>query len=157
MGLILCVTCGKQKTIKPIKRGAKFKCGNCGCRSPLVLARGRGTDRDGVSLEEAKRQTFAGLLRYAELKQFKPGWAARKFKLLWGFYPRGIIVDPAPMIPALHLWVKKQGREWAKAKRKAQQTLFTGSLTAALQSPPIEVDQDGHIPGTLLTPDDLDV
>jgi DNA-directed RNA polymerase subunit RPC12/RpoP len=157
LGILACPACGRRKVVKPIKRGAKFRCGNCGSKVPLVLMRATGIDREGLSIEAAQRQTLAGLMRYAEHKGFKPGWWARKFKILFGSYPRGLTVESAPMTAELRLWVRKQGQVWAREKRKAQQTLFTDSPTVARQSPPTEVDQDGHIPGTLLTPDDLDV
>lgn len=116
LGLLCCPCCGRQKPVKPIKRGAKFKCVNCGCRSPLVLMRGNGTERPGLDLQEAMRSTLAGLLRHAEFKGFKPGFAAVKFRELFGMWPK-IKTEPEPAAAALLLWVKRQNRAYAKARR----------------------------------------
>jgi hypothetical protein len=116
MASICCPGCGNRKIIKPVKRGSRFKC-SCGCREVLILVRKKGTDRAGVDAETARRQSLAGLKRHAEIKRFKPGWVAFKYRTLWGVFPDGIEAEAAPMLPELHLWVKKQGSAFAKAKK----------------------------------------
>jgi hypothetical protein len=120
MGVVACPCCGRRKAVKPIPRGARFRCTSCGCRDPLILMRDKGTDRSGVGVDEAMRQTLAGLMRIAEYRGFKPGWAFFKFKRLFGRDPPQIDVKSEPAIAELRLWVKKQARIWAKAKRMTE-------------------------------------
>ena len=151
MGLLVCVTCGRQTWLKPIKRGAKFKCGNCGCKIVLVLPRAKGADRPGASPSEAMRQTLAGLKRIAEHRGFKPGWVFFKFKTLFSRNPDGIEAEPEPATAELRLWIKRQAREWAKAKKATEPPpLFDQEP----ESP--EIGPDGFIPGTLMTPEDFE-
>src|ERR1700733_8592468 len=96
MGLIICCCCGKQKPVKPIKRGARFRCATCGNGGILVLTRGKGMEKPGVPLQEAMRQTLAGLLKIAEYRGFKPGFVFFKFRTLFGVSPQGIEAQPEP-------------------------------------------------------------
>ena len=116
MGTVICPGCNKHKTIKPIKRGARFRC-SCGCRESFILMRAKVSDREGMPPDEAKRASLAGLRRYGDHKGFKPGWAACKFRVLWGHWPNGIEVEPAPCPVGLLAWIKRQGKAWAKEKR----------------------------------------
>lgn len=130
MGLVACPGCGNRKAVKPIKRGSRFKC-SCGCLAVLILVRAKGSDRKGVDRVEARRQTLAGLKKHAELRGFKPGWIAHKFRTLWGEWPNGIETDPEPMLAELRLWIKKEARLWAKT-RKASEGAAGQTLTSEL-------------------------
>lgn len=155
MGTLNCPACGHQKPMKPIKRGARFRCSNCGCREILILMRGRGTEKPGVSVQEAMRQTLAGLMRIAEYRGFKPGWIFHKFRALFGVSPKGVEARPEPATAELRLWIKRQARAWAKAKRATEAPISLeppDDLAAMLQ-----IGDDGFVTGTLMRADDLDV
>ena len=151
MGIVCCPACGHQKPVKPIPRGARFRCGNCGCREILILTRGKGTEKPGVPLQEAMRQTLAGLMRIADYRGFKPGWVYHKFRSIFGTAPKGVKTEAEPATAELRLWIKRQARAWAKAKRATERPItFT-------DPEPLEAGPDGFVAGTLLRPEDFDV
>jgi hypothetical protein len=157
MGLIQCGCCGRQRDLKPIPR-KKFKCSNCGCRSPRIIRRVKVWmtfgDIPGLPIEEARRRTYAGLLWFAAQKHFKSGWPLMKYKTLFGvFPPRGLTPDPEPMSAGLSHWLDKQNAVYAQALRKKERAL----LAAVAPPLPVGLDVNGFIPGTLCTPEDLDV
>lgn len=157
MGLIQCPSCGKQRDLKPIPR-KKFICSNCGCRSPRIIRRVKVWmtfgDIPGVTVEEARRRTYAGLLWFAAQKGFKQGWPGMKFKTLFGkFPPRDLQPEPEPMSSGLSHWLEKQNAVYAQGLRKKERI----ALAAAAPPLPIVPDVNGFIPGTLCTPEDLDV
>ena len=69
-----------------------------------------------VPAAEARVLTYAGLLSIARERGYKVGWAGMKYRAIYGKWPEG---QPEPVNPSGELmwWIKKQGKEWAKAKR----------------------------------------
>ncbi len=122
MGLIICLACGCQKGLTPLKRG-KYRCTNCGAADPR-LVRGKAEkvwmdgEKAGVDIETARHRTYAGLKWYAENRGYKPGWAAVKFKKIFGQWPNGEAVEEA-VVPqqGLYRWIKKQNASYAKERR----------------------------------------
>lgn len=129
MGLLHCFCCGRQREVKPIRKGAAYTCGNCGAKQVRIVrskhqARDVSwTEKDGVSEYEAKHQTYAGLRRHAEHRGYKKakGWCAVKFKEIFGRWPNGEAVESAaPASAGLLWWIRKQNAAYRK-RRKAEE------------------------------------
>jgi hypothetical protein len=68
-----------------------------------------------------KREFYGELLGIARARQFKPGWAAHKFKEKYGDWPPYRHADPLPPSDATLRWVKSRNIAWAKSRRAAGQ------------------------------------
>lgn len=114
-------------------------CPNCGAE-PSVLASGplenegelieiipgkaaRRAKKGGDHWTERERQAFfAELKTYGAQHDYKPGWAAAKFKDRFNDWPPrswSSIAPAAEVSPAIGSWVKSQNIRWAKSKRRA--------------------------------------
>ncbi len=79
-------------------------------RSELVYRRLKANDQKAV---------YAGLLWIVKTKGFKPGWAAYKFKELFGDWPHLGFVEPQQPPSDLLTWIERQRRNYgARMKRK---------------------------------------
>jgi hypothetical protein len=121
LGLIICLSCGRQRLVSPIKKKNYF-CSNCEARHPRLVRREIAlvvwADREGVEPELARHQTFAGLKKYAEYRGYKPGWASMKFKELFGRWPNGESNEAAA--PAAHEllgWIRRQNAAYGRRMR----------------------------------------
>ncbi len=123
MGLIICLACGCQKELTPLKRG-KYRCHNCGALEPRLLRQRKvwmdeWGDKAGVDIETARHRTYAGLKWYAQNKGYKSGWASMKFKAIFGRWPNGEAKEEAAAPgEGLMRWIKKQNANYAKERRK---------------------------------------
>lgn len=127
MGLVVCLACGSQKQITPLKLG-KYRCSHCGAGEPRLI-RGRaekvwmGGEKDGCDVETARHQTYAGLVWLAEQRGYKKprGWAAHKFRAIFGRWPNGE-ANEAGSAPSSGLlrWDKKQRALYAKEQREIE-------------------------------------
>ena len=69
----------------------------------------------------AKQMTHAMLLSVAVRRGYKPGWAGMKYKAIYGAWPPwGEVPEPQNPSGELMWWIRKQGKEYAKAKRAAE-------------------------------------
>jgi hypothetical protein len=57
-----------------------------------VVADGELVDPAHATFEE-KRAVYLGLVRQAELKGFRPGWAAHQYREAFGCWPKGFVED----------------------------------------------------------------
>src|SRR5271157_4619670 len=97
MGLIVCFACGRQREVKPIKKGAKYSCSSCGAKQVRIIRSQNHAsniswcDKDGIDADEAKHQAYAGILGHATAREFKnaKGYAAHKFRELFARWPNG--------------------------------------------------------------------
>ena len=130
MGLLVCISCGRQRIVKPIKKSARYFCNSCGAKQIRIIRSQRHagliswTDKEGVSEYEAKHQTYAGLRRHAESRGYKNpnGWCAHKFRQIFGRWPNGEASEQsAPAAPSLLWWVRKQNAAYRKQKRAEEQ------------------------------------
>ncbi len=91
-----------------------------------------------------KNRTYGKLLWYCRQRQYKDGWAANKYRELYGVWPRGLDYMQHYSSPdmALYSWIKSTQIRYAKgiAKREAKPE-------------PSYVPQ--YVPGTLCTEDDM--
>ena len=60
------------------------------------------------------RQFYSGLLRIAQERGYKHGWAAHKHKEKFGVWPATNRVTAAPPDPAVRSWVKSRQIAYAK-------------------------------------------
>ncbi len=65
----------------------------------------------------AKLATHAGLLSIAVHRGYKPGWAAVKYKSMYGAWPPRETPEIQNPNSELLWWIKKQNTEYAKARR----------------------------------------
>ena len=56
------------------------------------MADGELVDPAHATFEE-KRAVYLGLVRQAELKGFRPGWAAYQYREAFGCWPKGFVED----------------------------------------------------------------
>jgi DNA repair protein RadD len=102
---ILCPTCG----FKPQARGEDIDV------LPGVL---REMKSGGMAEREMKQYTYSQLLAIAKERNYSDGWAAHKYKKLFGVWPRKLSARPATPTPEMISWVKSQQIAWAKRKEK---------------------------------------
>lgn len=69
--------------------------------------------------EEARVLTYGALISIAAHRGYKKGWAAMKYKLMYGVWPN---FEASANNPSGELtwWIRKQGKEYAKAKRESE-------------------------------------
>jgi len=77
------------------------------------------TDKSGKIQIEAQSGTYAGLLWVVENKKYKIGWAAIKFKIIFGYWPPPSIENISPDLPSplLLRFIASQNEIWKKHKR----------------------------------------
>jgi superfamily II DNA or RNA helicase len=95
---------------------------------------------------EGKAQTYGQLLWYSRSKGYSDGWAAHKYRQIYGVWPRGLdhhIHMHAPDM-VLASWMKAQNIRHAKGQEKRRATMSDNAQPSAT------------IPGTLMTQQDLE-
>jgi len=157
-------------------------CPNCGHtfkrESKVVHAPGELQELGVKPAPSAKRfpdrvTTSAMLKGYALERGYQPGWAANKYKDLYGVWPRGEPHRAAPRMPSMELrsWIKSTQIRWAAGKRKAEQPRRDAMYIEGVRSmantrpqseepapppPPAIPPAQRLIPGTLMTAQDLE-
>lgn len=156
MGLLVCFACGRQREVKPIKKGKTYTCSNCHARQIRII-RSKAhasyiswSDKEGISEYEAKHQIMAYLKHYQERKGYKNGWSAHKFKALFARWPNGEASElPAPPSSEFNRWIRKQNADYRK-RRKAEESRLAdaGSWVSG------RVHDSASISHSLMTDDD---
>ncbi len=78
---------------------------------------------------EQKRNFFGQLKHYAKEHNYKPGWAAFKYKTLMGVWPNAYNnVEPIPTGNQVRGWIRHEQIKWAKSQQKKETGLATGKL-----------------------------
>jgi len=125
MLLIICASCGRRRTFERKPKG-RLKCTCCGSLAVRVFRRIKTwmviEDFDGRP--DARTAVYHQLVWYAGQKGYKPGWAACKFKAIYGVWPNGEAtwVDPVnpsepPSIQLMH-WINKENAAYAAQQRR---------------------------------------
>ena len=124
--MVICYACMHQREVFTTYR--YNICGNCGARNPIKV-RGQNTvgkrwwvewyDKEGHSPEHARQFVYSGLKWYAEQRNYKQGWAARKYLLIFGEWPSDDVkqLDAEPPLAPLMDWIKRENALWKKQKR----------------------------------------
>jgi hypothetical protein len=145
----------RRDRLKPPKTA---KCPNCGFiaqhhAEPIRPAAGTLLELNGDTFKvaavakklESKDATFGQLKWYAINKKYNQGWAANKYRAIYGVWPRSLSyeIHMRPPCAALASWIKSQNIRWAKGEGRKRRwddaVVNTGSR---------------RTPGTLMTEDD---
>jgi DNA-directed RNA polymerase subunit RPC12/RpoP len=114
---LICVSCHHHAEIKPLKKDARLRCKECGSRVARTTRVVKSNMLNGGVTEPgaARVLTYAGLLSIAEQRGYKPGWAAMKWKIIFGDWPpddRPPVQNPSQ---ELMWWIRQQNIAYAKA------------------------------------------
>ena len=162
MALLVCFCCGRQREIKPLKKGIVYSCSNCGAKHIRIIRSRKYSggvswaDSDGVSADEARHQAYAGLRRYAEHRGYQKanGWCANKFREIFGRWPNGeAMVAAAPASAGLLWWIRQQNT--AFKKRMREQELRLACVGGGL--PVRDATSIDNTESALMSDDDWDV
>jgi superfamily II DNA or RNA helicase len=151
--------CPQCHFVKPPKTAECPACGYVTVHQPKLLTNAPGLLRELREEDvhkpapvarrlEGKAETYGQLMWYARKHSFKDGWAAMKYKTIYGVGPIGMTVTDATFKPpemVLASWIKAQNIRWAKSKRwngngrtngnghqisgRPEKTLVSGALT----------------------------
>jgi hypothetical protein len=66
--------------------------------------------------KEEQQKFYSELVAYTEMKGYKEGFAAVKFKEKYGDYPKGLHKVPLPVSPKTLSWLKHRAIAYAKSK-----------------------------------------
>src|SRR5580765_3072981 len=106
---VICIGCHHAVDMKVPRKG-NLRCSNCGSAVARTVRVMKKVMLNGgrSSAEDARIRVFAGLLSVAKERGYKRGWAAVKFKAVYGVWPDRL--DPPPENPSGELmwWIKKQ-------------------------------------------------
>ena len=144
MGLLICVVCLRQKILKPIPR-RPFRCTNCGARVVRKVRRVKVwmdlSDKPGIDPEQARLQTYSGLLWFVHSRGYKIGWAAVKFRALTSSWPprEWSELEPGNVSLELMLWERKQQAAYAKMQRDKEKVAKAKPVE---QSSPLMSEED---------------
>lgn len=104
-------------------------------------------------LNVGPRRIYGALLDYALRKGWRPGWAAFAFKEVFGAWPRD--QDRAGGRCTLGNFLIE---EWAASRPKRPRRVSKPApLVELAEQPPIKVEADGFIAGTLMREEDIGV
>jgi ribosomal protein L37E len=122
--LIICASCGRRRTLEHKPKGT-LRCSVCGAGAARIVRKIKAwmayDDYDGAGLERAREDTMAGLVWYAHQRGYKPGWAAVKFKAIYGCWPNGESqAKPEPPQVELMRWIGRQNLRYAAEMRKQE-------------------------------------
>ena len=126
----LCPAC---KYLKPAK---VHKCPACGFAPQrqsdvevgdgelTLLKRGKGAEkrhqvRKGLDEFGSKQSTYGQLLTLVRERGYKPGWAANKYRTIYGVWPRGLSETPEPVSPRMSQFLRAEAIRYAYAKKGA--------------------------------------
>lgn len=150
-GMLVCANCGHKSTPPP---AVKEYTG-----AALEQFAGKKSHRKGDQFTlEQKALFLAELKTYGMAKEYKPGWAAAKYKDRFEVWPDWSIknVPPATTISvATTNWIKSQNIKWAKSKRRQEGGGAQSESAAPAEPFAAPAAPGGFAQGTLLTEDDL--
>ena len=98
------------------------------------LARGP----SGMLIAETPRSASVRL-SIARERDYKVGWAAMKYKIIYGIWPEAKDVEPARPSGEILWWIKKQNIAYAKARRAEE---GEKPIKPALPDSPLMTEED---------------
>jgi len=124
----LCPAC---KYLKPAK---VHKCPACGFAPQrqsevevrdgelVLLKRGKGADsrhqvRKGLDEFGSKQSAYGQLLTLVRERGYKPGWAANKYRTIFGVWPRGLSETPEPVGLRMSQFLRAEAIRFSYAKK----------------------------------------
>lgn len=108
--------CGKCHHVNPVDEPACTVCGHVRRRPSRVES----TEEKLVRLtgRADKQETYSQLLCIATDRGYSRGWAAHKYRELWGVWPRGLQDTLMVPTPKMRAWVTSQQIRYAKRKER---------------------------------------
>jgi hypothetical protein len=140
LGLIICIACQRQRIFDPLQR-LNYYCSNCGAHHPQRIYRRKvwmdWTEKQGIIKTQAKSGIYASLRWIVAQKGYKPGWAAMKFKIIFGDWPPKEFEFIEPEVPtSILLWfIQRQNDIWKRQKRAEEKKTAADRVNL----PPVEV------------------
>ncbi len=165
---VICISCHHAVEKSPIPRNRRLKCTACGSVVARVVRVIKMDMLNGGQMpsDAAKTLTHAGLISIAHHRGYKKGWAAVKYKKIYGVWPDG---DPPPENPSGELtwWIRQQGKEYAKMMRGKESAIVSsphgenakseGSRADVGGTRPHKFNPTGGVEETLMSKDDYEV
>lgn len=115
MAWVVCCSCHHYAEVKPLPRGAKLKCSNCQAKAVRTVRQLKTSMLNGGQMpaDVARVLTHAALVSIANHRGYKPGWAAAKFKAIYGYWPDN---KPEPQNPSGELlwWIRQGNKKFAR-------------------------------------------
>jgi superfamily II DNA or RNA helicase len=109
-----------------LKPPRAYVCPSCGFaperRSDIKPADGELTEvtpRRPQAPYAERQRWFSGLLYIAERREYKPGWAAHKFRERFGHWPNDMLREARPPATDILNWVRSRQIAYAKARSAA--------------------------------------
>ena len=99
-------------------------CSHCGFEKPnpreVIQVPGelRELQAANAKLRINNQDFYSQILHFAQVKGYKPGWAAYKYKEKFGVFPDGLSAVPTPPTAATLGWIKSRTIAFAKSKAR---------------------------------------
>ena len=74
--------------------------------------------RKGVEEFGSKQSAYGQLLTLVRERGYKPGWAANKYRTIYGVWPRGLSETPEPITPRMSQFLHAEAIRYSYAKNK---------------------------------------
>jgi hypothetical protein len=89
----------------------------------------RAEDAEGIECKKARERVLASLRWYGVERGFKPGWAARKFRAIYGCWPDGTQTIEADTVSGeLMLWLLRDNARYSQKRRKIEGRTKAGAI-----------------------------
>ena len=110
---------------------------------------------------KGKADTYGQLMFYGQSKGYSQGWAANKYRSIYGVWPRSLDWERHRRAPemALATWIKSQNIRWAKSNARHSSASVNGNIHAnghGGEEKVLPKSTHGIVPGTLCTDKDLE-
>jgi hypothetical protein len=126
MALIICPGCGHSAEVEKAQR-KRYVCSLCGAKDVRIIRRTKWwmPPREQRPAEQARRNTYWALRLFARQKGFRDGWAAYRFRTLYGQWPTDADQVPLEEEPTpcedLVAWITAQNAKRSAQRRKEKQ------------------------------------
>jgi hypothetical protein len=144
-GALICPNCGEKSD--PVPKAREFS------RAALEEYNGKKSrGRKETFTMEQKAIFFAELKGYCLRQDYKPGWAAQKYRARFDVWPDWRMTNVAPISPsaATLQWICSQQIAWARTKHREGVVRQTPQASTGGTNAPA-----GFVKGTLCTEEDL--
>jgi DNA-directed RNA polymerase subunit RPC12/RpoP len=143
---LICISCHHHAQVEHMPKGSTPVCTACGSRVARSVRVVKQHMLNGGQTEAgaARVLTYAGLVSIARERGYKVGWASMKYKAIFGEWPVSR-ETPEPVDPSQEVmwWVKKQSKEYAKARREAEAKAEPRGIK--IDGPSLMTDEDWQI------------
>lgn len=73
--------------------------------------------RQGLAEFGSKQSVYGQLLTLVRERGYKPGWAANKYRTIYGVWPRGLSETPEPITPRMSQFLRAEAIRYSYAKK----------------------------------------